>query len=69
MHQSVLSKILGSLILWKLGPVRMTWSPTISVSDTMPRKHRPEILSKFSYAPASLTVQAVQSTCFIFSSH
>lgn len=64
MHQYDLLKIIVSLVLLKLGPVRMTWSSTIRASDTTAQRHRLEILSKFSCVPKSLTVQATQPSSF-----
>lgn len=69
MHQSDLLKYRVSLVLLKSGPVSMTGSSTIRASDIMAQRHKPEILSKFSCVPESLTVQAIQSHFFIFSSH
>lgn len=68
MHQSHLLKFIVSLVLLKLGPVRMTWSSTIRASDITAQRHRPEILSKFSFLPKSLTVTAQPSFFHIFKS-
>lgn len=59
MHQSVPSKILLSLVLWRLGPVRMASLPTIRAGDVTPLNHRPEALSRCSHAPMRLTVKAI----------